>query len=786
MSELPFATLSLDEMVESVATNLRRRSDQPGAAYTLLLGGGMSVPLVPTATQMVRSEIPRWLREKEQNPQPTEPPSEDSANDDGLDGYARDMWAQVKRQTEDKFDLSDDGVPDAKADNIGKAYQALMRGKAYAGLHTPALQREYIRDVVRDIGRQMNMGHVALASILREQHRAAYKQRFRRSFCRTIFTTNFDTLLQRGLQLVNQLYFMTDQPEQGITPPDDDADDAIHLIYTHGSTHRYFLANTASELGRLAQMNTPALTRYFERHGVIVIGYGGWPDTTMEALKACSRFDGNLYWCDIHSPQKAAGGGLRAEVVELLRHDKNNRFYVPLSEGGADDALLRLHKGLGLGTWPSVLFDPLEGLVEELEGIALPDKAGRASRRSSDRDHEQRLTGRSVEDADRPHDTLGRTLVALKEARNHYFSDTIASTEQSARTGTAATIAILMNLAIRSALDGEVSRAINLWSHMLDLPDAPGEQKAKALINRGVAYGQRGEEGDLQRAIDDFTAVLALPDAPAEQKANALINHGVAYGRRGKEGDLQRAIDDFSALIALRDAPAEQKATALYNRGVAYRQRGEVGDLQREIDDYSAALDLPDAPAEQKADALLNRGFTYRQRGEEGDFQRAIDDYSAAFDLPDAPTEEKAKALINRGVTYGTRGEEGDLQRAIDDYAAVLDLPDAPVEQKAGALLNRGYTYRYRGEEGDLQRAADDYSAVLALPDAPAEQKAGACFNLACVRAVAGDVAGAVQALEQWLELAPDTRREKLDHDPDFDHIRDSPAFVEFRRKLPE
>jgi hypothetical protein len=47
--------------------------------------------------------------------------------------------------------------------------------------------------------------------------------------------------------------------------------------------------------------------------------------------------------------------------------------------------------------------------------------------------------------------------------------------------------------------------------------------------------------------------VIALPDAPAQQVAGALNNRGLTKRQRG---DSDGAIADFSALIALRDAPA--------------------------------------------------------------------------------------------------------------------------------------------------------------------------------------------------------------------------------------
>ncbi len=52
---------------------------------------------------------------------------------------------------------------------------------------------------------------------------------------------------------------------------------------------------------------------------------------------------------------------------------------------------------------------------------------------------------------------------------------------------------------------------------------------ADALFNRGMAKSMRE---DLQGAIDDYTAVTELPEAPVDQVAKALVNRGVAKSMR--------------------------------------------------------------------------------------------------------------------------------------------------------------------------------------------------------------------------------------------------------------
>jgi len=86
-----------------------------------------------------------------------------------------------------------------------------------------------------------------------------------------------------------------------------------------------------------------------------------------------------------------------------------------------------------------------------------------------------------------------------------------------------------------------------------------------ALIARA---NSKSAAGDTLGEISDYSAVIAMPDAPADQKAKALLYRGVMYSQRGEKGDWQLAVDDYSAVIAMPDAPADQKAKAQANWGV--------------------------------------------------------------------------------------------------------------------------------------------------------------------------------------------------------------------------
>jgi tetratricopeptide (TPR) repeat protein len=128
------------------------------------------------------------------------------------------------------------------------------------------------------------------------------------------------------------------------------------------------------------------------------------------------------------------------------------------------------------------------------------------------------------------------------------------------------------------------------------MPDAPVDQRAMALINRGFTYGQ---QGDIERELSDYSAVVEMPDAPVDQRAMALINRGFTYGQ---QGDIERELLDYSAVIAMTDAPIYERARAFFNRGIANWSNKRF--LESEAD-FEAVLAIPSIPADKRTDALF-------------------------------------------------------------------------------------------------------------------------------------------------------------------------------------
>ena len=332
----------MSDVRNAVAT--RTRSGRAKSLYTLILGAGFSHPTIPLTHKIVREEIGDFFYLQD-----LEMPGERTRSQKERDSirFWREFNAALPANAAVK--LNKVGLPL----DPGAAYRALFAMQSsnpafYKEFHRgDHFLKEFLRHLMNPAWAQPNDAHFLLGCLLELQQWGSL--RTATPFARRIFTTNFDTLLQQTLQSAGVLYTISDRPATGFTEDEFSIEDeeAIHLVYTHGSILRHNPANTDDEIRQLQRLNAESITPWLETHGVIVLGFSGWNDGLMTALSNCSRFERGLYWCDIHSAEEAPSK-LPANVVELLGREPTNRFYVPLGVEGASRFMASLYEALAV------------------------------------------------------------------------------------------------------------------------------------------------------------------------------------------------------------------------------------------------------------------------------------------------------------------------------------------------------------------------------------------------------------------------------------------------------
>lgn len=384
------SSITRDELVERIKAELESRphtssyshfdaapEPPPPAAYVLILGAGFSYGVVPLVDALMKQTIGGYYypdQDKTSLERPVSVLRKDSAS------FWEEFNEAARKEKLPIVEVDGKGLPKNPAEAYQRLFQYEGANVLFAQPQPDLMRRDtYLESLKRQItgnqvseerrkekpdtgerfvkgflryvldpgaehgygstGRsRLNPAHIHLASLLEAQQLGRGWKTC--AFCRTILTTNFDTLLQNALQKVNLLYRLTDRPERGIDRSDLHADEGpIHLVYVHGSILRHNPASTIDELSDLAGKNIDVLRGYLESHDIIVIGYSGWNDGLMAALRQCDPRRHSVYWCDVRSRPAP-------HVEDFLRDRAGGAAYVRLGEGGANDLMRVLFEAL--------------------------------------------------------------------------------------------------------------------------------------------------------------------------------------------------------------------------------------------------------------------------------------------------------------------------------------------------------------------------------------------------------------------------------------------------------
>lgn len=316
------------------------------AAYVLVVGAGFSYGVMPLTRELMHETIGDYYY-PDQDQSSMERPART------LQKYSASFWREFNEASEreglEVVEVDHRGLPKEP----GAAYRTLFTYKGANALFGPQEKgKKFVQGFLRYVlapgsehgsgaaGRnRLNPAHTYLAKLLEAQQ---IGQRWTgRAFCRTIFTTNFDTLLQTALRRVDIGYFTTDRPERGLNLADfPNEEDTIHLVYTHGSIARHNPASTTDELDGLAGQNITVLRDCLETRDVIIIGYSGWKDGLMAALLRCDSNKHRVYWCGKGpKPDSPVASFLEQQVPGAAA-------YVSLGQEGADGLMRDLYHTL--------------------------------------------------------------------------------------------------------------------------------------------------------------------------------------------------------------------------------------------------------------------------------------------------------------------------------------------------------------------------------------------------------------------------------------------------------
>jgi len=105
------------------------------------------------------------------------------------------------------------------------------------------------------------------------------------------------------------------------------------------------------------------------------------------------------------------------------------------------------------------------------------------------------------------------------------------------------------------------NKVIAAYSEIINGPETSGKpllQKLQALFKRGLEYYQINK---VEEAINDWSKIVDMPEAPKEEKAKALLNRSVTFINQGKT---TLGLKGLNQLIQLDNAPEDVVNLALF------------------------------------------------------------------------------------------------------------------------------------------------------------------------------------------------------------------------------
>ncbi|HEX2594649.1 MAG TPA: tetratricopeptide repeat protein [Rhizomicrobium sp.] len=220
----------------------------------------------------------------------------------------------------------------------------------------------------------------------------------------------------------------------------------------------------------------------------------------------------------------------------------------------------------------------------------------------------------------------------------------------------------LVTAAVNALKAGDATQAENLATQAIAIGALSREDRARMLLNRGLAREQLQRPRD---ALVDFNAAFDLDVLQAEEKARALFDRGVAYDELGAT---ELAVADYSAALKLTpDFPA-----ALNNRANVYRRTGYLEDAKH---DYQASLNAKNTRPE----------FPYYGLGQIAEAQK---DLAAARDWYGKAVAANAGYALASQRLAALGGAAPTLRGAatvVADAAPPVPQPPKPVETKLDA-----------------------------------------------------------------------------------------------------
>lgn len=319
--------------------------------------------------------------------------------------------------------------------------------------------------------------------------------------------------------------------------------------------------------------------------------------------------------------------------------------------------------------------------------------------------------------------------------------------------------------ALQEEIAGCISRALRLRlspddQKALQHRPTTGDVEAYDYYLRGRKFFEQVDRGGLEHAREMYRKAIQV-DPEYTLAWAGLSQCAVWTATWVQDTPALREEAERASLRALEIAPDRAEAHASRGFALTLVKRHEEADAHFE---QAVRLDP------QLYDAWY---FFGRAKFEQGELERAAEFFARASAL--RPDDYQSKALQSQALfALGRYDEAGDVGTEAARLAE-RHLELNPDDTRAMTMGSGAWVYA--GEPEKAIRWAE--RAIAASP-----HDVAVLHNAACALASAGEVERALDTLERRMRISTTINRSWIEHDPDFDALRDHPRFKTLLERL--
>ena len=475
------------------------------------------------------------------------------------------------------------------------------------------------------------------------------------SYLNTVITTNFDDIVYESC---TQTSVQRPRVYSTLTPYAQVEHDHERptIIKLHGDYLYANIRNTTDEMQKLDRRLLATVSSLFQRHEVIVVGYGGADRLIMDDLFANIPVSNAVYWCTYKDTP------VPAQVNQILSQGHDDHWF-KVRIDGFDQLMDELLNHLDFSL-PGII-QPIQSLINAIPGRIEGSRSRHVGRYLDEAiqqiEGEEKELARAHGVTSIPPTPYRLRLQAMSARLNRRYDEAIELYGRLVTLANQATCEVLIEYAVTLELIGEYTRALELIPRIeggIDEPEDLGNfawllanlgryDEGSVYFERAIASAPGLREWQVARAI--IVSENGQVDAAlkyAEELTRMYPDDGVMWATRSR---IESLAGNYPSALEYGEKAVELSPSGFVeNLGVAFARSGSG--------DHKGAIAALKQIVGEEDEVLCSWLGQFQML--EGEFDSAVESLNRARGLTEPARRPKILALLGVALLAQGRREE--------------------------------------------------------------------------------------------------------------------------------